>query len=827
MASQDSGDKWFLQAQCPVAFPSSKALRLSNEDFDLYIRKKIKHRRHRRNQHDTARVENEETPSESSDDDDATLITAPSTTAEARELLGNVGLGEDDADAPTPDDEAVNEAPKSKFVQGLLSHDSNAPPAGFDGENRMRTENGDLAYSSTTHVLVDLLHELEDVISWVRMCELLGRAWDNDPLATLKIIFNARSIHLGKSSKMTFYRCAGWLATRHPMTLISNLRWLSRPVIPKKVVKKDGQGEDEMEVEFEEEAVFIENENDPSRFDVKNGVAHGYWKDLLNILTLAANGRLNTFEDPRSFFEEQSRVVKRGTKTSTQDEARAKRQKIRDNRHKRVVRSFNNDPVHRALHLAVARLFVEQLQTDLRIFNGEDKRAKKYISLCAKWAPSTDRFHDKQTFVVSSIAEAMYPVSSFAEGVLPKTDDEAKDREVYLRHAREKYRQDVAKLRAHLEVVERNLSAQTFDKIKYEKVPSVAMNKYFPLFAQKDTVRFEGYLDRVLQGKSNISGAVLLPSTLVHLVRSGGGREGVRRRPRDSKHNVNQMMWAREQALHDKVIDGQWNSLVQRIKDSGTLENCIAVCDVSGSMSHPVFPDKTCPMDSAIGLSMLIAEATKPPFGGVFITFDSSPSVVEISKTASFREKVMEMERAPWGQSTNFLAVFEKLILPIAVKNKLKQEEMVKRVFVFSDMHFDSAVGWNREAAWTGSFERIQQAYRAAGYEMPELVFWNLAGGRAGYTGSGNPIAPKPIKGDEPGTALMSGYSQGSLKVFLDGGDFKENEDKNDFEMVEDKEGGDGETAVVVQPKREKHDPLSTVMKTISHKAYDMLKVVD
>ena len=64
-------------------------------------------------------------------------------------------------------------------------------------------------------------------------------------------------------------------------------------------------------------------------------------------------------------------------------------------------------------------------------------------------------------------------------------------------------------------MVERDISAETFAKINYTKVPSIAMNNYKDLFVRKDSAHFEKYIEKVAAGKAKISGAVLLPSQLV------------------------------------------------------------------------------------------------------------------------------------------------------------------------------------------------------------------------------------------------------------------------------------------------------------------------
>ncbi|RGP77530.1 hypothetical protein FLONG3_4315 [Fusarium longipes] len=836
MASTTESDvPWFLKSSYPVLFPFDDAVRKPQAEFEDYLRHEIA------NRHDdaaAAQVSPDQAMTDADQSETFTLV-SNSTSAEIRQGLDAMDVSGDTESKPTE----ATPAGSQPFMEGLINYQKEEPS---NLQGMMLTENGDLAYRYTENALVDLFHELEEVVSGPRLNELLFAAWRENPIATLRIIFNSRSIHLGKSSRTTLYRCAGWLAQNHPMTLVANLRWLTRPVIEKKVEKKD-----------DDDVVIVENEDDATKYDIKNGVAHGYWKDLLNILAIAANNKLTVLDDPKDILNSENpgiirgkSVAKRGSRgvrgrgrgrgrgsgvlsgrIESTSEIEAKKEKSRPDpkdlrretrasRYKTATDMFKDDPVYRALHLSIARLFAEQLEKDIRALRGDDKKAKRSISLCGKWAPSHDHFHDRHTFIVSTIAEIMYPRESIDNDKLNPTDNH----ETYLRFAREQYRKDTSALRKHLEIVEHAITENKYQDIKYDRVPSLAMNQYNKLFIEKDVDRFDKYLDKVAEGKANISGATLLPSTLIHKARSGKVVTG-----------------RLEQKIADiesKVLDGQWNTLVQRIKDSGTMNSSIAVCDVSGSMDSPTFSDKTTPMDSAIGLSLLVAEVAKPPFSGAFITFSSNPSVEKVDLSKTLVEKIGVMDSSSWGMSTNFVAVFEDLILPMAIKNNLKNDDMVKRVFVFSDMQFDEACdmsgsSWSRpswsnapspegDGGWDNSYGRIKAKYEAAGYDMPELVFWNLAGGRAGYgQTSGDPVAPKPVKSDENGTCLVSGYSQGLLKVFLDGGGFEEEEEE---EVIVEK---DDEGNVTQKVKKVKMTPLKLVQKAISHKAYDMLKVVD
>jgi hypothetical protein len=268
-------------------------------------------------------------------------------------------------------------------------------------------------------------------------------------------------------------------------------------------------------------------------------------------------------------------------------------------------------------------------------------------------------------------------------------------------------------------------------------------------------------------------------------------------------------------AINAKLLDGQWKTLVDRVRKSGKIESSIAICDVSGSMSHPMRSDNTTPMDSAIGLSLLLAEIVEPPFGGSIITFSSHPSFFQVggaSDASDFVQKCQHMQDADWGMDTNFVSVFEDLILPLAKKHNLKQEDMVKQVFVFSDMQFNSSQT-SDAPRWSTSFERIQELYKKAGYEMPTLIFWNLAAHTTGV----------PVASNEPGTVLVSGYSQGQMKMFLDNGGF---EDAEEEETVED-EDEDEDGVVKVTKEKPKVDPMKALTKALSHAAYSMLRIVD
>lgn len=681
--------------------------------------------------------------------------------------------------------------------------DNPRPPKALFDENKTFTENADITNVSSQNALVDLFYDTGEDTQSGKLGETLAQAWNEDALLTLKVIFNARSIHLGKSSRKAAYGALGWLATHHPKTFLTSLPWLVRPVISKKPSKSENGARDANDdfemITVDDTATAITEPSDAH--DVRHGVSHGYWKDLLNLVVFAVHDQLKVDGDFDSLLNQHpdtSKAGKRKRWERDQHTARELRRQKNKEQNERVQQKLDSDPFYRALHVTVTQLFVDQLRTDKALLDSGKRADLRKLSLAAKWTPTFGEFHDKHTFILSSIAEALFPDPAL------HCPDES-NRELYLHHVRELYRKQYSSpLRKALAVVERDVAAETFSNIDYSHVPSIAMDRYTSLFIRKDEERFTKYVEDVTEGASKISGATLLPSTLVRKaceISSGLAP----RRGTVGKAQAG----ALQKEIQRKVIDGQWRTLLKSVRDAGVLQSSIAVCDVSGSMFHPALSDGSTPLHSSIGLSLLIAAVTTGPFGGTIITFSDTPQAInfEVSghKLDNLCSAVKYAQGLNWGMNTNLVAVFENL-LNDAKDLKVSQAEMVKQVFVFSDMQFDQGMN---EQVWTSSFERIKTAYADAGYDMPKLIFWNLAGQTS-----------KPVTMDDQNTALVSGYSQGMLKALLETGAFDGVE-----EVVE--EAVVGEDGMIEVKKKERIDPLSVVKKAVEHKAYSMLKVID
>ncbi|XP_024313204.1 uncharacterized protein LOC100843725 [Brachypodium distachyon] len=387
----------------------------------------------------------------------------------------------------------------------------------------------------------------------------------------------------------------------------------------------------------------------------------------------------------------------------------------------RAVERHARDQRYRFLHDRTADLFAEMLA------EGMEKLAAgrlAELSLAAKWCPSLNSQYDCSTLLCEAISRRLFP-----EGSVPQLFASGSDEDVpgasyyaYRAHLRKTV---LVPLRRALQLPEIFVAARAWGEVVYPRVASVAMRNYRDLFFEHDGERFGLYLDSVRARKAKIAAGALLPHQIIASVAY----------PYGSRDN--------------EVAELQWWRTVDDLLALGSLSNCLAVCDVSGSMSG-------LPMNVCVALGLLLSELCDEPWRHCVITFSQRPQLHHV-RGENLWEKTRSISRMQWDMNTDFQAVFDQL-LRVAVAGNLPAERMVRKVFVFSDMKFDQA----SSRPWETDYEAITRKFAEAGYgdAVPQVVFWNLRDSRS-----------VPVLAEQKGVALVSGFSKNMLKVFLDGGD--------------------------------------------------------
>ena len=324
----------------------------------------------------------------------------------------------------------------------------------------------------------------------------------------------------------------------------------------------------------------------------------------------------------------------------------------------------------------------------------------KEISLMAKWIPKEGSKYGKY---MKPIAKTLFKEKTYAN-----------------------FRKYLKPMREHLKIVEANMCTGKWSEIEYKSVPSICMKNNKKSFTKHDKIRFDEFLNRVKEGKEQIKVTGIQPHELISSL---------------SKDN-------------SEVTELQWSALVKRIKENTNLGRCLAVSDVSGSMSGT-------PMEVSVALGLLLSlvqpqtiNGKDNPFYRKIITFSEHP-VLHYVKGNSLLEQTDSVRNMPWTMNTDLIAVF-KLLIDTAKMYSVPKENMVETIFIFTDMQFDQAS--NNKSP----FEKIKKMYDKSGFQIPKIIFWNLRNSSGGF----------PVQDKENGVAYLSGFSAELMRIFTAGEDF-------------------------------------------------------
>lgn len=346
-----------------------------------------------------------------------------------------------------------------------------------------------------------------------------------------------------------------------------------------------------------------------------------------------------------------------------------------------------------------------------------------YPTLCCKWVPRENKSVDKKCNMAYDISKELFGAYLTKNKLM------------------ENYRKLLSPISKKIRILETLMTQNRWDEITVKDIPSKAFLKYIKAlkFENKDgTLRDDTSIDRLElrnrilleQNKaltnpesSRINTSTLLPHEMVQKLLN----YSVIQQDIDS-YNA---MWAKYSSDFKKKLG------------EGNLQPGVVLADVSGSMSG-------LPMNVCIALSILLSDLFEGPFKNKVLTFETDSKWHNIVGETLY-DKVKCLEKAPWGGTTNFKNALKK-ILDVGVKAKLKDNDMPKILYVFSDMQ------WNQADRDKTGFESIESMYNTYGYKMPHIVFWNL---RATNTFNNN--------SNQKNTTMMSGFSPNLFKQFING----------------------------------------------------------
>jgi hypothetical protein len=395
-------------------------------------------------------------------------------------------------------------------------------------------------------------------------------------------------------------------------------------------------------------------------------------------------------------------------------------------------------------------IVINQLDEDEK-----NMKENKSISLLAKWMP---RQQDSNK-LSNELAQKMFTIGTFS-------------------HKMKLYRKRITALNKYLNTVEINQCDKKWADIKPAQVPGRALAKYKKAF-----------LNELLTNTSRVEGNIRFPNdpdrvkcaenfkNHMNLALNGGAKVNASNTvmPHEIYKNILRTMKLNNMTEDEKNINRvQWNTIRDDIKEKGTFNKMIAMCDFSGSMDGD-------PKLVSGALGILFSEICVGIGKNKIMTFDSTPQWINFDPSMDIYKKVSTILSSHLGQglSTDFQKAMELIIKDLKM-NKTPLDEAPTDLVVFTDMAWDAAYSSSqtssytnntyrhhvKTAPWQTHIEMIRTSFKSAGednfgegkgYAMPRIIIWNLRSNTQDFH----------AQADTPGVMMMSGWSPSLFKYIM------------------------------------------------------------
>lgn len=337
-----------------------------------------------------------------------------------------------------------------------------------------------------------------------------------------------------------------------------------------------------------------------------------------------------------------------------------------------------------ALEGTPAETAMWQFMKDTLLKDAAAMKVGKPISLAAKWMKSIN----------TSSAESKRLARKFCTvaGISERT-----------------YRKTLAALRKYSNVVEVKMSANEWEAINFEAVPSVAMKRYSTAFGKHCPNAFTQYKHELTTGEAKVNAQTLYPYDITYQFMYGGNADKA-------------------------ILEAQWKAQKNWFKEDAKI---VVAADVSGSMSGM-------PMAASVGLAMYAATFNQGSYHGYYLTFTDYPRFFKLDENRTLEWNIKQCMQNV-GYNTNMDGMF-KAIYEMAVKENDTPDALV----IVSDMEIDRFM---RANACDDIVSKWVNKFREAGLQCPKMILWNAESRQNTYLARSN----------NPYVAFVSGVSAGTF----------------------------------------------------------------
>jgi hypothetical protein len=218
----------------------------------------------------------------------------------------------------------------------------------------------------------------------------------------------------------------------------------------------------------------------------------------------------------------------------------------------------------------------------------------------------------------------------------------------------------------------------------------------------------------------------------------------------------------------DKQFEGLLETAKTNVPSDLLQRGVLCALDTSGSMSGSYGMNenlKVAPIDICASLGIFFSSLLEGSFADHVIMFDDKSSFLKLQGGFCDKADQIQGHATAWG-STNFQSVIDEIVRVRKRKPELPIEDYPGVLLVVSDMQFNPSTNrnfWmvpNPTASEQTNYEAAKQKLATVGLPPMTVIWWQV---------NGEHVKDVPVKADEEGTVLISGFDPSIVTAILGG----------------------------------------------------------
>lgn len=288
----------------------------------------------------------------------------------------------------------------------------------------------------------------------------------------------------------------------------------------------------------------------------------------------------------------------------------------------------------------------------------------------------------------------------------------------YMKRDAKSFRKLISELCANADVPEQKMSANDWESIHLEKMPSKCLVRNINALIRHVPEHVKSFLSEVKKGNVKLKTTNLSPVDIC-----------VQSRTVD-KEQVNMF----------------WEELDNFIPEDTTI---LSMVDTSGSMSRPVPNTNYTCLDVAVGFGTYVATKSSGIWKNTFLTYSEHSKLESIPRNSNIVDVLDNMRKSHWGYSTNLESSVDAMVQYMK-DGGATENDVPDYIIIFSDMALNGKIRISDAPAV------VKKMLKHAGYKKsPIIVNWNIGGS----------TMPNAEIGD--GYMNVSGFAPNTLETIL------------------------------------------------------------